>query len=80
MKIIKTYTSAEANTFDVIINETVVAYYYEHFVNPETNEKLENPVFEIYYDLNDGDFDASLLTEDFDEIGEILDEILFNLS
>lgn len=75
MKIIKTYTSAEANTFDVIINETVVAYYYEHFVNPETNEKLENPVFEIYYDLNDGDFDASLLTEDFADIEEILDEL-----
>lgn len=75
MKIIKTYTSAEANTFDVIINETVVAYYYEHFVNPETNEKLENPVFEIYYDLNDGDFDASLLTEDFADIEAILDEL-----
>ena len=75
MNIIKTYTSAEANTFDVIINETVVAYYYEHFVNPETNEKLENPVFEIYYDLNDGDFDASLITEDFADIEEILDEL-----
>ena len=75
MNIIKTYTSAETNTFDVIVNETVVAYYYEYFVNPETNEKLEKPVFEIYYDLNDGDFDASLITEDFADIEEILDDL-----
>ena len=40
MKIVQTYASPEANTFDVIINDNVVAYYYEHFVNPETNEKL----------------------------------------
>ena len=75
MNIIKTYTSAECNTFDVIVNETLVAYYYEYFVNPETNEKLENPVFEIYYDLNDGFFDASLITEDFADIEEILDDL-----
>lgn len=72
MNIIKTYTSSECNTFDVIVNEEIVAYYYEHFVNPETNEKLEKPVFEIYYDLNDGDYDSSLVTEDFEEIEDIL--------
>ena len=83
MNIIKTYTSPETNTFDVIVNETVVAYYYEYFVNPETNEKLEKPVYEIYYDLNDGGlydlndgyFDSSLITEDFADIEEILDDL-----
>jgi hypothetical protein len=73
MNIIKTYTSAEYNTFDVIIDDTVVAYYYEHFIDFETGEKLENTIYEIYYDLNDGDFDSSLVTEDFDEIEDILD-------
>ena len=72
MKIVQSYSSPECNTFDVIVNDTVVAYYYEHFVNPETNEKLSTSVFEIYYDYNEGDYDSSLLTEDFEEIEEIL--------
>jgi hypothetical protein len=41
-------------------------------VNPETNEKLSTSVFEIYYDYNEGDYDSSILTEDFEEIEEIL--------
>jgi len=75
MKVIQTFTSPEANTFDVIVNDTVVAYYYEHFVNPETNEKLSTSVFELYYDYNDGDYDSSILTEDFNEIEDILEEL-----
>jgi len=75
MKIVQTYSSAEANTFDVIVNDTVIAYYYEHFVNPETNEKLNTSVFELYYDCNDGDYDSSILTEDFDEIESILESL-----
>ena len=50
-----------------------MAYYYEHFIDFETGEKLENTIYEIYYDLNDGDFDSSLVTEDFDEIEDVLD-------
>ena len=77
MKIVQTYASPEFNTFDVIINDNVVAYYYEHFVNPETNEKLNTSVFEIYYDkvcdLIENDYISSLLTEDFDDIEEILE-------
>ena len=72
MNIIKTYTSAECNVFDVFINDNIVAYYYEHFVNPETGEKLENTVYEIYYDVNDRSFDSSLVTEDFEEIEDVL--------
>ena len=73
MKVIQTYTSPEANTFDVIINDNVVAYYYEHFVNPETNEKLNTSVFEIYYDKDEDDYNSSLLSDDFDDIEEILE-------
>ena len=72
MKVIQTFTSPEANTFDVIVNDTVVAYYYEHFVNPETNEKLSTSVFELYYDYDDGDYNSSILADDFDEIESIL--------
>ena len=73
MKIVQTYASPEVNTFDVIINDNVVAYYYEHFVNPETNEKLNTSVFEIYYDKDEDDYNSSLLSEDFDDIEEILE-------
>ena len=73
MKIVQTYTSPEVNTFDVIINDNVVAYYYEHFVNPETNEKLNTSVFEIYYDKDEDDYNSSILSEDFDDIEEILE-------
>ena len=76
MEIIKTFTSAECAKFDVVINEKVVAYYYEHSINPETGEQFEKPVFELYYDEQDGDFDEILITEDFEEIEEILDTLL----
>jgi hypothetical protein len=75
MKIVQTYSSPECNTFDVIVNDIVIAYYYEHFVNPETNEKLSTSVFEIYYDYDEGDYNSSILTEDFEEIEEILEEL-----
>ena len=75
MKVIQTFTSPEANTFDVIVNDTVVAYYYEHFVNPETNEKLSTSVFELYYDFDEDEYLSSILTEDFDEIESILEEL-----
>ena len=73
MKIVQTYASPEANTFDVIINDNVVAYYYEHFVNPETKEEMNTSVFEIYYDKDEDDYNSSLLSEDFDDIEEILE-------
>ena len=75
MKIVQTYTSPEANTFDVIINDNVVAYYYEHFVNPETNEKLNTSVFEIYYDKEEDDYNSSYLTEDFNVIEKIIESL-----
>jgi len=75
MKVIQSYSSPEVNTFDVIINDVVVAYYYEHFINPETNEKLSTSVFELYYDFDGDEYLSSILTEDFDEIESILEEL-----
>jgi predicted alternative tryptophan synthase beta-subunit len=75
MKIVQTYASPEANTFDIIINDNVIAYYYEHFVNPETNEKLNTSVFEIYYDKEENDYNSSYLTEDFNDIEDIIESL-----
>jgi hypothetical protein len=76
MQIIKTLTTAQCAKFEVTIDEKLVAYYYEHSINPETGEQFENPVFELYYDELDGDFDEILITEDFEEIEEILDSLM----
>ena len=75
MKVIQSYSSPECNTYDVIINDVVVAYYYDHFINPETNEKLNTSVFEIYYDYNEGDYESSLLTENYKDIEYILENL-----
>lgn len=75
MQVTKTFTSAECNTFDVIVDGQTVAYYYEHFAHPETGEKLEAPVFEIYYEFDGEEYEASLLTEDFEDIEEVLADI-----
>ena len=77
-KVVKSYSDNECNTFDVINDEGVmIAHYYEHLVNPDTKEVLQNPVFEIYYDY-DSEFDehlSSLLSEDFDDIVDIIDNL-----
>jgi hypothetical protein len=75
MKIVQSYSSPECNTYDVIINDIVVAYYYEHFINPETNEKLNTSVFEIYYDYDEGDYESSLLTENYKDIEYIIENL-----
>ena len=77
-KVVKSYSSEECNTFDVINDEGVmIAYYYEHFIQPDTKEVLQNPVFEIYYDYNE-EFEehlSSLLTDDFNDIVDIIDNL-----
>jgi hypothetical protein len=74
MRTEKSFESAEGNTFDVYNkNNQLIAYYYEHFFDPETNERLENPVFEIYYDFEDCD-DSTTSTESY--ITENKDEII----
>ena len=76
-KVVKSYSSEECNTFDVINDEgVIIAYYYEHFVDPSSNEVLQNPVFEIYYDYSgENDYDSSLLSEDFSDIVDIIDSL-----
>jgi hypothetical protein len=53
MKVTLTYSDAECKSFDVFNDDNVmIAYYYEHFVHPETKEKFNTSVFEIYYDYD----------------------------
>jgi hypothetical protein len=76
MKVVQSYSSAECNEYSVFNSDNVqVAYYVEHYVHPIDEEVLETPVFEIYYDYNDEDdeFESSLISENFDDIQEIID-------
>ena len=49
-------------------NNKQVSYFYIHTNDVITNEKLDNTVYEIYYDNddNDDDFCASYIFDDFD--------------
>jgi hypothetical protein len=80
MKVIQTYSDSEFKRFDVFSNDDVmIAYYYEHFVHPETKEKFNTSVFEIYYDY-DTEYDEFTTSEiidnidDFEEKLELIDE------
>ena len=75
MEILKSYSDSQCTKFLVIEHNSIVAYYYEHNVHPETGEKFEKPVYEFYYDEQDGQFDEILITEDFEEIEGILDSM-----
>lgn len=44
------HESAECNAFDIFQYSVKVGYYYEYFVHPETFEKFDSPVYEVYYD------------------------------
>ena len=49
-------------------NNKQVSYFYIHTHDVITNEKLDNTVYEIYYDNedNEDDFIASYIFDDFD--------------
>jgi len=71
-------SSSDYKTYNVVdSNNTIIAYYYEYYVNPETNEKLDNTVYEIYYDYDDEteDYLTSTLTDDYDDILEVIDSL-----
>ena len=71
-------SSSDYKTYNVVdSNNTIIAYFYEYYVNPETNEKLDNTVYEIYYDYDDEteDYLTSTLTDDYDDILEVIDSL-----
>jgi hypothetical protein len=75
MKVIQTYSDSEYNTFDVFNDDNVmIAYYYEHFVHPETKEKFNTSVFEIYYDydMEYEEFTNSEIIDNIDDFEETL--------
>ena len=64
MKFVKTYEDEGCKEFDIIVNEEKVAYYIEYNKNPVTNEDLDAPVFEMYFDE---DFENSVIADSLEE-------------
>ena len=73
MKFIKTYQDKNCKEFDIFVNNEKVAYYIEHIHHPITEEKLENTVFEIYYNFDDEEFTASAICDTLEEALEYLE-------
>ena len=73
MKFIKTYSDNNCSEFDIIQNNNKVAYYIEHYNHPLTNEKLDNTVFEIYYDFDGEEYIASAVCDTLEEALEYAD-------
>ena len=72
------FSSAECNEFDLFNEDGVrIGYYLEHFVHPETSEKLDSPVYEVYYDFENDDFAASFVTEDEEEFFDFIDNQIY---
>ena len=67
MKFIKTFEDKNCIEFDIIDNDEKIAYYVKYFVNPMTEEKLESPVFEMYYDFDGEEFLSSVLADSLEE-------------
>ena len=75
MQFIKTYSDNNCSEYDIIQNNEKIAYYVEHINHPLTEEKLDNPVFELYYDYDDEEFTASVIADSLNDALEYADII-----
>ena len=64
-------------------NNKQVSYFYIHTHDVITNEKLDNTVYEIYYDNDDDeddDFCASYIFDDFEEFESFVNNEEFDVN
>lgn len=78
IKSVQCFASAECNEFDLFNDDNArIGYYIEHFVHPETGEKLDSIVYEVYYDFESDDFAASFVTDDEEEFFDFIDNQIY---
>ena len=70
-----TYSDNNCKEYDIIANNAVIAYYIEHNVHPVELTKLDNPVFELYYDYDDEEYTSSVIANSLSEALEYADLI-----
>jgi len=60
--------------YDLFNNDNKIGYYVKYNVHPVELTKLDNPVFELYYDYNE-EYDECLSSYIFDDESEFNDFI-----
>ena len=65
----QSYASRYCNEYDILDNGKLIGYYIEHFHHPLTEEKLDNTVYEIYYDYDaeNDDYTSSAIADTLEE-------------
>ena len=66
-----TYSDINCKEFDIIQNDTKIAYYIEHYNHPLDFTKLDNTVYEIYYNY-DAEYEEFLASAVCDTLEEAL--------
>jgi hypothetical protein len=69
-----TYKDETCEEFDIFENEKYLGYYVKYYNHPITEEKLDNPVFELYYDYSREyeEFLSSVVADSLNECLEYL--------
>ena len=74
-KTVLTYSDNNCKEFDIIQNDTKIAYYIEHYNHPLDFTKLDNTVYEIYYNYDGEEYIASAVCDTLEEALEYADII-----
>ena len=71
----QSYASRYCNEYDILDNGKLIGYYIEHFHHPLTEEKLDNTVYEIYYDYDaeNDDYTSSAIADTLEEALKMAD-------
>lgn len=80
MKMNTIYSGFDCIENEVIVQDIKIANFIIHFQHPLTDEVLENVVFEVYYDYDDEDeeYTSSIITESYEEVLELLEDLETN--
>jgi len=70
------------NAFDIFQYSVKVGYYYECFMHPETGEKFDSPVYEVYYDNTsddpeEPDYCSSVIFDDQDDFEYFVENSIY---
>ena len=74
-KTVLTYSDNNCKEYDIIQNDNKIAYYVEHINHPVELTKLDNPVFELYYnyDAENDEFSSSVVADTLSDALEYAD-------
>jgi hypothetical protein len=70
-----TFSDNMCSEYDVFIDNVKQGYVVEHIFHPISEEKLEKPVFEFYYDYDEEneEYSGSYICENLDELCEFIE-------